>query len=153
VTARRQALSPRGRPPRHEPARALHPLRAGYLETALGAVAGSIIGGWVGEWIGSRMAQVSGSDAVNAAPLFIAIAGGLWLGAVAGGVVGVLVFRRRLALPTGVALLLAGPAMASAVGVLQTMFGMGPSFLPYVLSTLVAGLAARFVVLRVFVLD
>jgi hypothetical protein len=51
--------------------------------------------------------------------------------------------------PTAIGLAVAWPALASAVGALQTMLGMGPSFAPYLVSTLIAGLAARFVVLRV----
>lgn len=151
MTTRRQALSPRGHPPRRSAA--AHPLRAGYLETALGAVAGSVAGGWVGEWAGAIVAASGDPERLSAAPLLIGIAAGLWIGAILGGTVLLFVRRRPLVWPTGIALAVAWPALASAVGALQTMLGMGPSFVPYLASTLVAGLAARFVVLRVLGAD
>ena len=146
MTARRQALSPRGHPPRRSAA--AHPLRAGYIETALGAVAGSVVGGWAGEWAGS-LAASGDPERLSAAPLLIGIAVGLWVGAIAGGTLLLFVRRRPLVWPTAIGLAVAWPALASAVGALQTLFGMGPSFVPYLVSTLIAGLAARFVVLRV----
>lgn len=149
MTSRRRALSPRGRRGPARPA-AAPPLRAGYLEAGLGAVAGSVAGGWVGEWLGAILASTGGSDNIDAGPLFLGIAVGLWLGAVIGGTLALIVRRQPLVWPTAAGLALAWPAMASATGVLQTMLGMGPSFLPYVISTLIAGLAARLVVLRVF---
>ena len=147
MTARRQALSPRGHPPRRSAA--AHPLRAGYIETALGAVLGSVVGGWVGEWAGSLAAANGDPDSLSAAPLLIGIAVGLWVGAIAGATLLLFVRRRPLVWPTAIGLAVAWPALASAVGALQTMLGMGPSFVPYLVSTLIAGLAARFVVLRV----
>ena len=146
MTARRQALSPRGHPPRRSAA--AHPLRAGYIETALGAVGGSVVGGWAGEWAGS-LAASGDPERLSAAPLLIGIAVGLWVGAIAGGTLLLFVRRRPLVWPTAIGLAVAWPALASAVGALQTLFGMGPSFVPYLVSTLIAGLAARFVVLRV----
>lgn len=149
MTTHRQALSPRGAPP-HRSA-AAHPLRAGYIEAGLGAVAGSVVGGWVGEWGGTMLA--AGPEGLNATPLFIGIAVGLWLGAILGATALLLVRRRPLVWPTAIGLAVAWPALASAVGVLQTMLGMGPSFVPYLVSTLIAGLASRFVVLRVLAAD
>ena len=143
----RRSLSPRGRPanrPVSPPA-----WRRGYLEAGIGAVAGSVVGGWVGEWAGSILAAGGDPETINPGPLFLAIAAGLWLGAVAGGTLALVVRRLGIVWPTAVGLLVAWPAMASAVGGLQTLFGMGPTFVPYLISTLLAGLAARFVALRV----
>jgi hypothetical protein len=147
VTSGRRSLSPRGGPARQSAAVA--PWRRGYLEAALGAVAGSVMGGWIGEWAGSILAAGDSSDTLDPAPLFLAIAAGLWLGAVAGGAAALLAARRSLILATAIGILVAWPAMASAAGGVQTLLGWGPTFLPYVVSTLLAGLAARFVVLRV----
>lgn len=147
MTARRQALSPRGHPPRRS-ARS-HPLRSGYLETALGAVVGSVAGAWVGEWAGSLVAANGDPERLSAVPLLIGIAIGLWLGAIVGGTLLLFVLRRPLVWPTAIGLAVAWPVLASAVGALQTMLGLGPSFVPYLASTLIAGLVARFVVLRV----
>lgn len=153
MTARRRALSPRGRPPTGARGDAGAILRAGYLEAALGAVGGSVVGGWAGEFVGSQLAASGNPDNPSAGPLLLGIAGGLWLGATIGAVAALLVRRRTLAWPTAIGLLVAWPALASATGVLQTLAGMGPSFLPYVLSTLVAGIVARAAVLRVFTQD
>lgn len=143
----RRSLSPRGRPERRQPAVA--PWRRGYLEAGLGAVAGFIVGGWVGEWVGSILASSGDPETLDPGPLFLAIAAGLWLGAVAGGTLALVLRRMTIVWPTSLGLLVAWPAMATATGGLQTLLGMGPTFVPYVASTLVAGLAARFVALRV----